>query len=165
MFEFCYQLKTPIIPESVEVIDGYAFRDCRNMESITIPQNIKHIGYNAFGGCTAIKKIYTFNTTPPQFIFREGYPRLDSNENDGFEDYHYRNATLYVPKGTLSIYWLNPYWEKFYNVFELDVSNIETVKEIKRESDYIYNLNGIRVPQGSARKGIYFKNGKKVIIK
>jgi hypothetical protein len=39
------------------------------------------------------------------------------------------------------------------------------VNEIEAKSDYMYDLNGMRVTPGSAKKGIYIKNGKKVIIK
>lgn len=37
-----------IVPESVETIARYAFYNCQNLKSVTIHDNVKHIGDNAF---------------------------------------------------------------------------------------------------------------------
>lgn len=38
-------------------IGDYAFTDCKNMYSVTIPASVEVIGYRAFAGCTRLSKI------------------------------------------------------------------------------------------------------------
>ena len=157
-FSGCRNLESITIPSNATDIG--TFGECEKLQTITIPQNVSKIVDGAFKGCAKLRSIYSLNPTPP--ILEE----VKSSPNTTFEDYHYINATLYVPYGTSSIYWLHPYWEYFNNVVELDASNIEgVVNETKLKSDYMYDLNGMRVSPGSAKKGIYIKNGKKIIIK
>lgn len=42
----------------VETIATSAFAYCESLEEITLPSTLKHIEYNAFRRCTALKKIY-----------------------------------------------------------------------------------------------------------
>lgn len=44
-----------VIPDSVIEINKSAFEGCRNLESITLPKNLKYIGMYAFLGCEEIK--------------------------------------------------------------------------------------------------------------
>ena len=46
-----------VIPDSVEIIDSYAFCDCKELEEITLPRALIEIGFNAFGGCKKLKKV------------------------------------------------------------------------------------------------------------
>lgn len=39
------------LPDSVELIGNYAFKDCRNLESINIPKSLKYIGCGVFMYC------------------------------------------------------------------------------------------------------------------
>jgi hypothetical protein len=160
-FSSCYSLESIDVPSAITYISMTCFGNCEKLQSITIPSVVTEIDYYTFKGCTALRKIYSLNPTPPIVNGDE-----DNSFNNAFEDYHYRNATLYVPNGTSAIYWLHPFWERFYNVVELGASNVKgIVNEIEAKSDYMYDLNGMRVTPGSAKKGIYIKNGKKVIIK
>lgn len=59
--------KDLVIPSSyqgktVTVIDGSAFKDCKAITSITIPEGITVIGNSAFEGCTNLTKIF-YNAT------------------------------------------------------------------------------------------------------
>ena len=60
-FETHEQLKSCtdefIIPNSVTTIGDKAFRDCRNMSSITIPDSVTTIGGYAFDGCTGLTSV------------------------------------------------------------------------------------------------------------
>ena len=88
---------------------GYAaFKGCSNLASINIPNNITSIGGDAFEGCSGLTSVTSLNTTPleiDQYTFNETI---------------YKQATLYVPKGCKTIYWLHPYWENFKNIVEID---------------------------------------------
>ena len=49
---FCYTGLTSVaFPESLDSIEAYVFSGCSNLESITIPKSIKWIGYWAFKSC------------------------------------------------------------------------------------------------------------------
>ena len=51
--------KNSIIPSdgSVEIIGSYAFRSCKELSSLIIPEGIKAIGYGAFESCTKLSEI------------------------------------------------------------------------------------------------------------
>ena len=42
--------------------------------------------------------------------------------NDTFEETTQENATLYVPHGCKNTYWLNPIWENFKRIVEIEVA-------------------------------------------
>lgn len=62
------------LPESLEIIEDYAFRGYEKLERIVIPANVKEIGDYAFGFCSALKEVifegspvlgkYSFEWTP-----------------------------------------------------------------------------------------------------
>ena len=43
------------IPEGVVEIVDLAFRDCKNLESVHLPQSLRRIGHQAFKGCSALR--------------------------------------------------------------------------------------------------------------
>lgn len=45
------------IPNGVEEIDKYAFRDCELLEEVIIPESVKKIGSRAFSKCSKLKNI------------------------------------------------------------------------------------------------------------
>ena len=88
------------IPETVEYngityivsgIDHYAFAYAGNLQSITIPKNIKAIGNYAFADCDNLQTI-TFTSKEPPHIFY-----------DSFTYMHY-DVQVYVPCGAVSAY-------------------------------------------------------------
>jgi hypothetical protein len=46
-----------VLAESIEEIGEYAFADCKQLESVIIPNGLKYIRKGAFEGCTALKSI------------------------------------------------------------------------------------------------------------
>ena len=46
-----------VLPNSVEVIEGWAFGLCENLESITIQNGVTDIGFNAFYECKKLKNV------------------------------------------------------------------------------------------------------------
>lgn len=65
-FASCYSLKEITIPNSVSVLVGNAFKNCVGLESVTIlSEKLKASSYT-FGGCSSIKKITSFCSTPEQ---------------------------------------------------------------------------------------------------
>lgn len=46
-----------VLPDSLEVIDNESFSECKYLETVNFPKNLKIIGYNAFAGCFNIKEL------------------------------------------------------------------------------------------------------------
>ena len=67
------------IPEGVEEIDAFAFRDCRNLTSVTIPNSVKIVDMCAFDGCVNLR------LTVPDSVTRIG---KDAFENVPHIVYH-----------------------------------------------------------------------------
>ena len=56
-----------VIPDTYEglpvtAIDYYAFRNCMDVTSVTIPETVEYIGYSAFENCGSLTDIYFENT-------------------------------------------------------------------------------------------------------
>ena len=51
-------LKSIVIPESVEKIDDYAFRNCTSLNKVEMSSGIKEIGHEAFFNCQLLKNIF-----------------------------------------------------------------------------------------------------------
>ena len=45
------------LPESLKIIDYYAFNGCENLQEVILPDSLTEINYNAFGNCYSLKKI------------------------------------------------------------------------------------------------------------
>lgn len=78
----------------------------------------------------------------------------------------YNTCTLHVPNGKKSEYEQYEPWKNFFNIVEGGGSSAINNILIRGESiGSIYNLNGTKVDGSNFGKGIYIKNGKKVMIK
>ena len=51
------QLSKLSLPEGLKAIGKYAFKGCRNLESIRIPASVECIGFFAFNGCENLKSV------------------------------------------------------------------------------------------------------------
>ena len=56
-FESCSKLKSVVIGKSVETISKYAFKDCESLEKIVIPDSVKIIKESAFYGCVNLTSV------------------------------------------------------------------------------------------------------------
>lgn len=56
-FRDCKDLTNITIPDSVTNIENLAFNGCTSLSSITIPDSVTHIGMGAFGNCTSLEYI------------------------------------------------------------------------------------------------------------
>ena len=147
-----------IIPEEVQSINGGAFYYLYGLNSLVIPSGVTKIGEYAFY-CPIKESVICLNTTPPEI------------NRSTFDETTYENTTLYVPKGSKTLYWLHPYWENFKNIVELDDSGVNDITvDPSPKSKSVYSINGVKLSANAdnienLRKGIYIINGEKVVIK
>ena len=100
-FKNCNNLSTVTIPSSVKSIGTASFSDCSNLASITIPQNVNKIGSKAFEGCTKLSDIYCNATEVP------------STEGNTFDNSSIMSATLHIPNRSIHLYKDATPWDKF----------------------------------------------------
>lgn len=56
-FEDCINLKSIILPDSLQYIGEYAFKNCINLSNITLPKKLLFLGKYAFDNCQLLSKI------------------------------------------------------------------------------------------------------------
>ena len=154
MFWGCVELTDVTIPNSVTIIDEEAFRECLTLGSITIPGNVAEIGKNAFQKCYKLTDVY---------CYAEVLPITDNTVFDGTP---IESATLHVPASVIDAYKVSRPWRGFKEIVALtddDYAGIEIVKQSEDGNGEYFDLTGRKVSH--PQKGIYIKNGKKVIVK
>ena len=57
MFDYRYALQQVVLPENLESIGQYAFRDCYNLQDMVLPATLKSIGGYAFWDCDNFKHV------------------------------------------------------------------------------------------------------------
>lgn len=61
-FRCCRSLTSVTIPNTVTYIGGYAFRDCSSLTSVIIPDSVVTIGMYAFGYCSSLTSVTIGNS-------------------------------------------------------------------------------------------------------
>lgn len=154
------------LPEGLQSIGEGAFDDCDQLSSVSIPSTVTSIDPGAFYGCANLTKVTSMIEAPSaidESVFSIGW--------DEHDECIFTSATLYVPAGTKALYEATESWNKFQNIVELEGDGIKVARaDGVSMKDSIFDLSGQRVqssvlkPQ-SKKKGIYIRNGKKVVVK
>ena len=125
-----------------------------SIKEVVFGEGVTSIVDYAFSDCTGLTSVTSLNTTPPVI------------QSNTFSEGTYSTATLKVPVGCQTIYWLHPYWENFGKIEEIDTSGIDGIiaNEDKDAIEQIYTIDGksidvmkrglniIRMKDGTAKK-------------
>ena len=150
-FEGCHSLTTVSLPEGLESLGFEVFAVCSRLASIYIPESVISIDPLLFLGCDALSTIISMNKNP-QEVPEMCQPSL------------LQQITLRVPTGTKSKYETTSGWEQFHNIEEFQPMGIAFPSEKSVNSKFL-DLSGRRLPSLPTQKGIYIKDGRKVMIK
>ncbi|MBR0242993.1 MAG: leucine-rich repeat domain-containing protein [Bacteroidaceae bacterium] len=164
-FQGCDELTTITLPDSLTSISERTFVGCPVLQDVTLPEGLQSVGKDAFSHSYALKNIIAKMKDPFPF----GQMALYSVPKG--------QMTLYIPEGTRDAYtqagWLN----FIDNVIEMTETGIQDItspsdKSVNSESETstfvnsnFLDLSGRRLPTLPTRKGIYIKDGRKVLIK
>lgn len=122
-------METMSIPNGVTCIDNYAFNNC-SLKSITIPASVDSIGSWAFRYCRNLETVTSLIEDPTAINENVFYSNYVNSE------WQFTSATLYVPKGTKEKYAATPGWNKFKNIIETDSTN-PIIKGDVNEDGYV----------------------------
>ena len=129
-------------------ISEFAFYCLLNLTSITIPSCVTAIDNYSFLGCRNLMSISSFIKEP--FAI-----------NDVFDYDVYRNATLYVPAGTIEAYKTTNGWKMFSKIIELEK---EEEQQFPTQTMILHHSNGSKSEVSINEKSkVKFKDGKVII--
>ena len=95
-------IETIIIPDSVKhITDNYAFSFCPSLISVTLSANLEELGYDAFLSSPMIRNVYCRSQIPPRL--------LSSLKLENYNE----NVVIYVPRSSVSIYMAARYWSEY----------------------------------------------------
>jgi len=102
-FKGCTSLTSITIPESVIMIGYNAFDGCSNLTNVTIPNSVTSIGEEAFYDCYKLTSVYCKATTPPT-----GGPCMFSSFSSRAS-----GRKIYVPRNSVEAYKSAEYWKEY----------------------------------------------------
>ncbi len=138
-FSGCANLQTVTMGGSVSSIGDNAFYNCSSLSNVAIGSGTKSIGTNAFYNCTSLAEIYCKSVTHPD-ISSSTFSGVDKN-----------SCILYVPTGSLNDYWLDLFWQEFFDIREMkfadDTDRIENTTAASSNEQEVarYTLDGKRI--------------------
>lgn len=95
-----------VVRKGTKWIEEFAFSDCEQMQTITLPASVIEIGTNAFRNCVSLQSVTCLAVTPPEM-------RMGLHSDGCFGGVDCAKVVLYVPKKSVELYKKDRYWGKF----------------------------------------------------
>lgn len=161
-FMNCKDIISVTIPNTVETIGMNAFEGCTNLRVIRIGKGVKEIGGGAFSGISGNPGTRAEGKGIDVYCYSETVPKTAT---DAFKGTSLEASTLHVPATAVEAYKATWPWSDFKDIvaIEEDPDGIMGVRKSADGSGDYYDLTGRKALK--LRKGLYIRNGKKVVIK
>ena len=140
-FYYCHDMTHVTLPPTLRYINDYAFFDCPNLDNVTLPDGLTYIGADAFCHCNGsgfTKIVIPDAVTTVKYIRQTAFKDCTALTNvtckamtpptmnsDAFDQSHYSNVNLKVPRSSLSAYQAHSVWSQFSNIQALNYDFIE----------------------------------------
>ena len=145
VFNNCTSLKKVNIPEGVTRLLGGAFKNCTSLEELDLPASITWIGSPAFPGCK-FKRLIIRSVLNERCLGEHFFSGMDTS-TVGYTKASEVDKLQKLYEGT---------------VCSLEVLGISKVETPSSDTSATFDLQG-RCINGEPKRGLYIRNGKKVI--
>ena len=136
-----------ILPLNLKTIQERAFWNSP-IKEVTLQKNLEMIGEEAFNDCPIEKVVSLIEQ-----------PRYTPLPFQAFDDNVFLYQPLYVPTGLADEYRRVIYWNKFYDIFEIDPSSLDRVTKDSKDQR-IFTIDGREVSAPVPGINIIQKDGK-----
>ena len=117
-FSWCFNLKKVTLPESLKEIGTETFGGCNKLSAIELPKNLEKIGKKAFYGTgNECERFDVYSHIEEPFALNEVFDGNGKNPDEN---------TLYVPAGTKAKYEATDGWKEFKNIVEMAMLDLIT---------------------------------------
>ena len=156
------EITSVVIPNSVEAIGERAFEGCTGINSIIIGKAVREIAYRAFASLFNDAGTRAEGKGIDVYCYAEAVP---NTATDAFDGTPTEVSTLHVPASAVEAYKAAWPWSDFKEIVAIEEGpdGIMSVRQSADGGGDYYDLTGLKAQQ--LRKGLYIRNGKKVVIK
>ena len=157
-----WNMKSIVIPNSVDTIGPGAFYQFRTLESVTVGSGVKNIGRKAFSNCEELADVYCLAESVPTTLDDDLWSRCNP-----FEDSMQEYITLHVPEASVEAYKAEWPWVLFKEIVPITDTAIRNVTASESAKTF-YTLDGVQ--NDKPQKGINIirtneGKTKKVLVK
>ena len=156
-FVDCKELTSVTIPNSVRSIGNSAFNYCTGLTSVNIPNSVTSIGNSAFHYCTGLTSIHAFPTSPVDL----------SSSSYAFYKVNNTECALYVPAGSKNKYQIAYIWKDFSNILEMTDTATPNLNDTNISLYLNPQTNTIVISEidGKATLKLFDMNGRQLLLK
>lgn len=142
----CINLRTLSIPEGVTTIGNGAFYGCAYLKDLVLPSTLEVIDDNGFALCSQLRKMTVHAVEPPA---------VDSKTFESVD----RSMLVYVPRGAGRKYRAAAVWQEFVIVDESDETGMEQTEGVQDVPQKIVRDGQVLIQRGGK---IYNMMGQEV---
>lgn len=156
LFKGCESLQSISISEGVSFIEAYTFENCKSLKILDIPKNVRGFGESVFRW-SPIKTLVIRGSFPDGFR----YDTFDCMDDE---------VVIYVQRSEMEKLKSELKKVRGFSGTVLPLESYTTVSVDKpscmtTESSIFYDLQGRRINGKQPRKGVYIRDGRKVVVK